>query len=177
MRGFTAWAGLGVAVTLLAGATGVASASTRASAAGTVTTTSGSWSAVLVDAAGAEVTGRALAQSWTISSGSPQYVSVRNNGSLPLTAQTYTLQVSGLLTSVTATACVGGTWSSSGACSGSAVALGSTASSSTTAAAVPLAVGASVPIKVTSNLSLGATSTLTVRTARSQTRAATTRTS
>lgn len=150
-----------IGAALLAGALvlggGTAAAGTAATAAGTATTGSASWSAVLVDAGGTASTGHALTLTWPIGL-VPQYVSVRNTGTLALTAQSYTV------TGGTGAACVGGSWNILGLCTGAEVAL-------TANAKVTLPVGGSAPIKVTP---ASTSVTLTVSTARANARAAAT---
>lgn len=151
-----------------------AAAVTTARSNSTATATSGSWAAVLVNSNGTDSLGQQMSWSWLIG-GSPVYISVRNNGSLPLNAQTYSLARSGLVGSFTATACIGATWNTStGNCPTSNTLVLDSTSSGSTAASLALAVNGSVSIKVSGSTSVLTTVTLSVSVSRSQARTATT---
>ncbi|MGW4522952.1 hypothetical protein [Amycolatopsis sp. NPDC004378] len=162
--GLTAAAAL-AAVPATADAAGLATASATARAS-TVT-----WSAVLADSAGAVQTGKPLTVSWGLLDTSPRYASVRNNGTVALTGETY--QVSASLATVRLDACVGGTWSG-GACSGAIVTL-TDSTSGATAVTRALAAGEQLGLRLTPNGLLGlASASLSVSVSRAQVRAATT---
>ncbi|MCR6484467.1 hypothetical protein M8542_16710 [Amycolatopsis sp. OK19-0408] len=162
--GLTAAAAL-AAVPATADAAGLATASAAARA------TTVTWSAVLADSTGAVQTGKALTVSWGLLDTAPRYASVRNNGTVALTGETY--QVSATLATVRLDACVGGAWSG-GTCPGSVVTLtDSTAGSAAVTRA--LAVGEQLSLRLTPNGLLGlATASVSVSVSRAQIRAATT---
>jgi hypothetical protein len=147
-----------------------ASAATTASGTATVTTTSGRWAAVLVGSAGNDSLGQPISMNWTLF-GSPVYLSVRNNGSLPLNGQTYTLTRAGGLGDFTATACVGATWTGSGTCPTNTTRVLDTTASGSTSVTLALATNAPVSIKVSAGVAALTTVTLSVSVTRSQARA------
>ncbi|NGY62561.1 hypothetical protein G7043_26935 [Lentzea sp. NEAU-D13] len=152
---------------------GIAASAIAATGSTTTTAASGSWAAVLVDSAGTDSLGQPISMSWTLF-GSPVYVSVRNNGSLSLSGQTYTLTRSGGLGSFTATACIGATWNANGTCSTSNTRVLDTTASGSTAVSLALATNESVSIKVSAGVAALTTVNLSVGVARSQARIPTT---
>ncbi|PRY39595.1 hypothetical protein [Umezawaea tangerina] len=170
---------LGVAVALVAALPGAALGSTRGAAAGSpVGTATLSWSAVLVDGAGAVQTGKPLSVSWGIGDRTPRFGGVRNSGTAALTGQTYTAAVSGLLPSpVWVDACVGGTWNTTAnTCSGTVTQLvTSSAGSAPAATAVPVGGQLDLRVSLTAALSGSTTASIGVSvTNGANTRAATT---
>lgn len=152
---------------------GIAAAAIAATGGTTATAASGRWAAVLVDSAGTDSLGQPISMSWPLL-GSPVYVSVRNNGSLSLSGQTYTLTSEGGLGTFTATACIGATWSADGTCSTSNTCVLDTTASGSTAVSLALATNESVSIKVSASVVALTTVNLSVGVARSQARIPTT---
>jgi hypothetical protein len=132
---------------------------------------SGTWSAVLVDSSGQVYTGRAYSTSWGLAVPAT-YLSVRNNGTLQLGGQTYTITRSGLSGTFTATACVGAAWTSSGTCPTNKTVVLDTTLGVTETAALALAPGESASIKISAPIAVATTVTLSVSVGRSQARPA-----
>lgn len=152
---------------------GIAASVVAATGRTTATAASGSWAAVLVNSAGTDSLGQPISMSWTLF-GSPVYVSVRNNGSLSLSGQTYTLTREGGLGTFTATACIGATWNANGTCSTSNTRVLDTTATGSTAVSLALATNESVSIKVAASVAALTTVNLSVGVARSQARIPTT---
>ena len=149
---------------------GTASAAPTATGTAASTTTSGRWAAVLVNATGDDSLGQPISMSWTLF-GAPVYRAVRNNGSLPLNGQTYTLTRTGGLGDFTATACIGATWTTSGTCPTNNTRVLDTTASGSTSVTLALATNASVSIKVSASVAALTTVTLSVSVTRPQARA------
>ncbi|MGW5722583.1 hypothetical protein ACWEVP_40875 [Amycolatopsis sp. NPDC003865] len=161
------------AAAALAAAPATAAAAGLATASDAARATTVTWSAVLADSSGAIQTGKPLTVSWGLLDSTPRYASVRNNGTVALTGQTYTVSESGAATSVRLDACVGGTWAAD-RCSGTVVAL-TDSTAGATAVTRSLAAGEQLSLRLVQNGLLGlTTATVSVSVSRAQIRAATT---
>ncbi|WP_318307506.1 hypothetical protein [Amycolatopsis solani] len=165
----TATAAALAAVPATAGAAGLATASDA------VRATTVTWSAVLADSSGAVQTGKPLTVSWGLFDTAPRYASVRNNGTVALTGETYAVTVTGglLPAGVRLDACAGGTWSG-GSCPGTVVALTDSAAGSSSVVRA-LGVGDQLSLRVSlTGTGVTTTATVGVSVSRTQIRAATT---
>ncbi|MFD5826334.1 hypothetical protein [Lentzea sp. NPDC060358] len=146
--------------------TGTAHAVADADAVADTQVVSAKWAATLVRSDGTVLTGSAWGATYSNLNTSYLYGSVRNTGTLPLTAQTYALSTSGLvLGTPAATACVNGTWQqATNTCTGTQTTLSG-------ATALPIAVGAAVSVRLTLPPTLlSGTVSLSVSVSRSQAR-------
>jgi hypothetical protein len=149
-------------------ATGVADAATGATAgAGTAAGTT-TWSATLVRADGAVLTGQPYTTNYTAVAHAV-YLSARNTGTTALTGQVYSISGSGFaLSGVALDACTTGPWQN-GSCAGQVVPV-----RSGTTAALPVAPGASVGLRLSLPSGIGVSVSVSVATSRAHVRAATT---
>ncbi|HEX7307207.1 hypothetical protein [Lentzea sp.] len=147
--------------------TGTAHADVDADATVTLQAGTARWAATLVRPDGTVLTGSSWSTSYTSITTNYLYGSVRNTGTLPLAAQTYTLTTSGFpLGAAAATACVNGAWqAATNTCTGTQVTLSG-------ASALTLAVGSSASVRLTLPAAIGGTVALSVSVARSQARPA-----
>lgn len=169
--GRRSWAAGLTAAAALAAVPATADAAGLATAPATTGAATATWSAVLADSTGALQTGKPLGVSWGLLDSAPRYASVRNNGTVALTGETF--QVTATLATVRLDACVGATWTG-GTCAGSVVTL-TDSTSGPTAVTRALATGAQLSLRLTPSSLLGlATASVTVSVTRAQARAATT---
>ena len=140
----------------------------RATGTLTVTTRVATWSAVAVPR-DADPTRRPLVLVWSIEQGTAQqYVDIVNTGTVPLGGQRFNV-VSAYERSpnvrpptITFDACLGGSWTSAGTCTGSTVRLGSTSAASFTTVDTPLDPGARYSVRASTAPGAIATYTTTL---------------
>ncbi|MFD7658365.1 hypothetical protein ACFV4N_30695 [Actinosynnema sp. NPDC059797] len=160
----------GIALSALL-ATGVADAATRAAAGAAAVAGTATWSATLVRADGAVLTGQPYTANYTAVAHTA-YLSARNTGTTALSGQVYSITGSGFaLSGVALDACAAGPWQN-GSCAGQVVPVRNGAT-----AALPVAPGASVGLRLSLPSGIGVSISVSVSASRAHARAATTTTS